>query len=192
MSQHGVLLAVMAGIILSAFWPQRCRPRTRGFWPRRPACPQDLMQHSFGIKMNSAHDDAAATVICIAIIGMVLARGLTAPCSVSFPSHGPASARLLARWCCSRCSGSARTSRARCGHDHWRRGGLLESTLSRRWAAHGPSTGCSRVPFLQRMRDRDRIARDARRPRRHRYLRRDLQQIKGKNRRGLRPSLLPC
>ena len=62
MSQHGVLLAVMAGIILSGILAAT-------------SVSQDRMQHSFGIKMNQRTTmlAARATVIGIALIGMVLA-----------------------------------------------------------------------------------------------------------------------
>ena len=76
------------------------------------------------------------------------------------------------------------------GHDHWRRGGLhLEVPHRADGRRVGHLRAAPRVPCGVHC-DRDRIARDARAGEgRHRYLRRDLRQIKGKNRRGLRPSL---
>ena len=76
------------------------------------------------------------------------------------------------------------------GHDHWRRGGLhLEVPHRADGRRVGHLRAAPRVPCGVHC-DRDRIARDARAGEGcHRYLRRDLRQIKGKNRRGLRPSL---
>ena len=75
MSQHGVLLAVMAGIILSGILAATMSTADSQLLAAASSVSQDLMQHSFGIKMNQRTTmlAARATVICIAIIGMVLA-----------------------------------------------------------------------------------------------------------------------
>ena len=75
MSQHGVLLAVMAGIILSGILAATMSTADSQLLAAASSVSQDLMQHSFGIKMNQRTTmlAARATVICIALIGMVLA-----------------------------------------------------------------------------------------------------------------------
>ena len=75
MSQHGVLLAVMAGIILSGILAATMSTADSQLLAAASSVSQDLMQHSFGMKMNQRTTmlAARATVICIAIIGMVLA-----------------------------------------------------------------------------------------------------------------------
>ena len=75
MSQHGVLLAIMAGIILSGILAATMSTADSQLLAAASSVSQDLMQHSFGIKMNQRTTmlAARATVICIAIIGMVLA-----------------------------------------------------------------------------------------------------------------------
>ena len=75
MSQHGVLLAVMAGIILSGILAATMSTADSQLLAAASSVSQDLMQHSFGIKMNQRTTmlAARATVIGIAIIGMVLA-----------------------------------------------------------------------------------------------------------------------
>ena len=72
MSQHGVLLAVMAGIILSGILAATMSTADSQLLAAASSVSQDLMQHSFGIKMNQRTTMLAArtTVICIAIIGM--------------------------------------------------------------------------------------------------------------------------
>jgi len=75
MSQHGVLLAIMAGIILSGILAATMSTADSQLLAAASSVSQDLMQHSFGMKMNQRTTmlAARATVICIAIIGMVLA-----------------------------------------------------------------------------------------------------------------------
>ena len=75
MSQHGVLLAVMAGIILSGILAATMSTADSQLLAAASSVSQDLMQHSFGMKMNQRTTmlAARATVIGIAIIGMVLA-----------------------------------------------------------------------------------------------------------------------
>ena len=75
MSQHGVLLAVMAGIILSGILAATMSTADSQLLAAASSVSQDLMQHSFGIKMNQRTTmlAARATVIGIALIGMVLA-----------------------------------------------------------------------------------------------------------------------
>ena len=75
MSRHGVLLAVMAGIILSGILAATMSTADSQLLAAASSVSQDLMQHSFGMKMNQRTTmlAARATVICIAIIGMVLA-----------------------------------------------------------------------------------------------------------------------
>ena len=75
MSQHGVLLAIMAGIILSGILAATMSTADSQLLAAASSVSQDLMQHSFGIKMNQRTTmlAARATVIGIAIIGMVLA-----------------------------------------------------------------------------------------------------------------------
>ena len=75
MSQHGVLPAVMAGIILSGILAATMSTADSQLLAAASSVSQDLMQHSFGIKMNQRTTmlAARATVIGIAIIGMVLA-----------------------------------------------------------------------------------------------------------------------
>ena len=75
MSRHGVLLAVMAGIILSGILAATMSTADSQLLAAASSVSQDLMQHSFGMKMNQRTTMLAArtTVICIAIIGMVLA-----------------------------------------------------------------------------------------------------------------------
>ena len=75
MSRHGVLLAVMAGIILSGILAATMSTADSQLLAAASSVSQDLMQHSFGIKMNQRTTmlAARATVIGIALIGMVLA-----------------------------------------------------------------------------------------------------------------------
>ena len=75
MSQHGVLLAIMAGIILSGILAATMSTADSQLLAAASSVSQDLMQHSFGIKMNQRTTmlAARATVIGIALIGMVLA-----------------------------------------------------------------------------------------------------------------------
>ena len=75
MSQHGVLLAIMAGIILSGILAATMSTADSQLLAAASSVSQDLMQHSFGMKMNQRTTMLAArtTVICIALIGMVLA-----------------------------------------------------------------------------------------------------------------------
>ena len=75
MSQHGVLLAVMAGIILSGILAATMSTADSQLLAAASSVSQDLMQHSFGIKMNQRTTmlAARATVIGIALIGIVLA-----------------------------------------------------------------------------------------------------------------------
>ena len=75
MSQHGVLLAVMAGIILSGILAATMSTADSQLLAAASSVSQDLMQHSFGMKMNQRTTmlAARATVIGIALIGMVLA-----------------------------------------------------------------------------------------------------------------------
>ena len=75
MSRHGVLLAVMAGIILSGILAATMSTADSQLLAAASSVSQDLMQHSFGMKMNQRTTmlAARATVIGIALIGMVLA-----------------------------------------------------------------------------------------------------------------------
>lgn len=75
MSQHGVLLAVMAGIILSGILAATMSTADSQLLAAASSVSQDLMQHSFGIKMDQRTTmlAARATVIGIALIGIVLA-----------------------------------------------------------------------------------------------------------------------
>ena len=75
MSQHGVLLAIMAGIILSGILAATMSTADSQLLAAASSVSQDLMQHSFGMKMNQRTTMLAArtTVIGIALIGMVLA-----------------------------------------------------------------------------------------------------------------------
>ena len=74
-SQHGVLAAVLAGLILAGILAATMSTADSQMLAAASSVSQDLMQHSFGIKMNQRTTmlAARATVICIAIIGMVLA-----------------------------------------------------------------------------------------------------------------------
>lgn len=183
MSQHGVLLAVMAGIILSGILAATMSTADSQLLAAASSVSQDLMQHSFGMKMNQRTTmfAARATVIGIALIGMVLAW---APNSSGVPRGfvcvgglwrgvRPRDA-LLALLEAREQAGRAR------GHDHWRRGGLhLEVPHRADGRRVGHLRAAPRVPCGVHC-DRDRIARDARAGEgRHRYLRRDLRQIKG-------------
>ena len=71
----GVLLAVMAGIILSGILAATMSTADSQLLAAASSVSQDLMQHSFGMKMNQRTTmlAARATVIGIALIGMVLA-----------------------------------------------------------------------------------------------------------------------
>lgn len=192
MSQHGVLLAVMAGIILSGILAATMSTADSQLLAAASSVSQDLMQHSFGMKMDQRTTMLAARHghrhrhhrhgACLG------PQQLRVPCR--FVRVGglwrgvrPRDA-LLALLEAREQAGRAR------GHDHWRRGGLhLEVPHRADGRRVGHLRAAPRVPCGVHC-DRDRIARDARAGEgRHRYLRRDLRQIKGKNRRGLRPSL---
>ena len=74
-SQHGVLAAVLAGLILAGILAATMSTADSQMLAAASSVSQDLMQHSFGIKMNQRTTmlAARATVIGIALIGMVLA-----------------------------------------------------------------------------------------------------------------------
>ena len=74
-SQHGVLAAVLAGLILAGILAATMSTADSQMLAAASSVSQDLMQHSFGMKMNQRTTmlAARATVIGIALIGMVLA-----------------------------------------------------------------------------------------------------------------------
>lgn len=151
------------------------------------------MQHSFGIKMNQRTTmlAARATVICIAIIGMVLAwdpnSSVFRVVSFAWAGFGAAFGPVMLFslfWKRANKQGAlAGMITGGAVVFIWK---YLIAPMGGAWAH---LRAAPRVPCGVHC-DRDRIARDACAGEgRHRYLRRDLRQIKGKNRRGLRPSL---
>ena len=75
MSRYGALLAIMAGIILSGILAATMSTADSQLLAAASSVSQDLMQHSFGVKMSHRTTmlAARATVIGIALIGVVLA-----------------------------------------------------------------------------------------------------------------------
>ena len=75
MSRYGVVLAVMAGVILSGILAATMSTADSQLLAAASSVSQDLMQHSFGVKMSQRTTmlAARATVICIALVGIVLA-----------------------------------------------------------------------------------------------------------------------
>ena len=75
MSRHGALLAIMAGVILSGILAATMSTADSQLLAAASSVSQDLMQHSFGVKMDARRTmrAARATVIGIAVIGIALA-----------------------------------------------------------------------------------------------------------------------
>ena len=75
MSQHGVFLAVIAGIILSGILAATMSTADSQLLAAASSVSQDLMQGFFGVKLSekAAMQIARLTVVIIAVVGMVLA-----------------------------------------------------------------------------------------------------------------------
>ena len=193
MSQHGVLLAVMAGIILSGILAATMSTADSQLLAAASSVSQDLMQHSFGMKMNQRTTmlAARATVIGIAIIGMVLAwdpnSSVFRVVSFAWAGFGAAFGPVMLFslfWKRANKQGAlAGMITGGAVVFIWK---YLIAPMGGAWAIYEllPAFLAACIAIVAR------IARDARAgDGRHRYLRRDPRQIKGKNRRGLRPSL---
>lgn len=183
MSQHGVLLAIMAGIILSGILAATMS--TADSQLLAGGVQRVTGSHAAFVRYQDepAYDDAGR-----ARHGHLHRHHRHGACL------GPQQLRVPCRFV--RVGGLWRGVRPRDallalleareqarrarGHDHWRRGGLhLEVPHRADGRRVGHLRAAPRVPCGVHC-DRDRIARDARAGEgRHRYLRRDLRQIKG-------------
>ena len=115
-AQHGILAAVLAGLILAGILAATMSTADSQMLAAASSVSQNILQEFGHMKLTEKQSLFAArlTIICISVVGVVLARDPIPACSASSALHGPASAAPLARWCCAPCSGSAATGRA-----HW-------------------------------------------------------------------------
>ena len=115
-AQHGVLAAVLAGLILAGILAATMSTADSQMLAAASSVSQNILQEFGHMKLTEKQSLFAArlTIICVSVVGVVLARDRIPACSASSALHGPVLAAPLVRWCCAPCSGSAATGRV-----HW-------------------------------------------------------------------------
>ena len=112
-SQHGVLAAILAGLILAGILAATMSTADSQMLAAASSVSQNILQEFAHLKLSEKQSLFAArlTIVCVSVVGVVLARDPNS--SASSASRGPASAAPSARSSSAPCSGSAATGRAR-------------------------------------------------------------------------------
>ena len=115
-AQHGVLAAVLAGLILAGILAATMSTADSQMLAAASSVSQNILQEFGHMKLTEKQSLFAArlTIVCVSVVGVVLARDPDSSVFgiVSFAWAGLAAP--LVRWCCAPCSGSAATGRV-----HW-------------------------------------------------------------------------
>ena len=109
-AQHGVLAAILAGLILAGILAATMSTADSQMLAAASSVSQNILQEFGHMKLTEKQSLFAAS----AWWAWCWPATPTPACSASSALHGPALAAPLAQWCCAPCSGSAATGRA-----HW-------------------------------------------------------------------------